>query len=161
MECGVCNYSWCWSCGLSTDSLFHEFTFEGKFCEFINYQVFGFDNDGIFKHKWLWIPVGILAIALVPPLSFLFALVFGIYILSQLLLDKYQYKSNLRKIKCLLHLITIVLSLSLGPVVGAVIWVFAAIYVVIISLAFLLLIIYRWCLKPRSRKMSKYETEII
>ena len=44
MQCGVCGYQWCWTCGFPKDSWFHKLQFGvGILCIALNHLTFGFD----------------------------------------------------------------------------------------------------------------------
>jgi hypothetical protein len=47
MNCGICNYNWCWTCGFEVDHFFHKLTNE-VFCDFINF----FNHDFPISIHW-------------------------------------------------------------------------------------------------------------
>lgn len=50
MYCTICNHSWCWTCGYSTNHWFHSILFGGMFCQILNTFSFGFECGG--KLHW-------------------------------------------------------------------------------------------------------------
>lgn len=44
MECSLCEYSWCWTCGIRQDHWLHSISGDGQLCQIINFLVFGFDQ---------------------------------------------------------------------------------------------------------------------
>ena len=45
MHCGVCGYSWCWTCGFESYNWFHTIQMKGFFCECVNGLAFGFGME--------------------------------------------------------------------------------------------------------------------
>ena len=72
MYCGVCQYSWCWTCGFESYNWFHKIQGNGFFCDCVNALAYGFEV----KIHWIFrVILSILAIAFMPVIG-LFALVF-------------------------------------------------------------------------------------
>ena len=44
MECSLCEYKWCWTCGIHQDHWVHSLSGDGQLCQIINFLVFGFDQ---------------------------------------------------------------------------------------------------------------------
>ena len=63
MYCGVCQYSWCWTCGFASYNWFHKIQGSGLFCDCVNGLAFGFDM----KIHWFFrLILSILCVGLMP-----------------------------------------------------------------------------------------------
>ena len=63
MDCKVCSHSWCWTCGLSNDHIYHKFTGQ-VFCAILNNIAFGFE----LKCHWSVRMLVLFLFALIAPL---------------------------------------------------------------------------------------------
>lgn len=63
MYCGVCQYSWCWTCGSASYNWFHKIQGSGFFCDCVNGLAFGFD---VKIHWALRLLLSLLCIAFMP-----------------------------------------------------------------------------------------------
>ena len=65
MECSLCEYKWCWTCGLPLDHVFHKLVIGSVLCDYVNTFCFGFEQKFNF-HILLKILITFLLICLLP-----------------------------------------------------------------------------------------------
>ena len=71
MSCGVCGYSWCWTCGFASYNWFHAIQFkEGIFCDLINTFSYGFGFK-IHIHWTIRLLATLIGLALMPAIFFI------------------------------------------------------------------------------------------
>ena len=81
MECSVCHYEWCWTCGLPTNHLFHKLVIGNVLCDYVNTFCFGFEQRFNF-HILCKVFITILLLCLLPLiLEFItvYVMCYGIY----------------------------------------------------------------------------------
>ena len=114
MNCGVCHYSWCWTCGLKSDSTFHHFII--PCCVFINAFVFGFEMD-IRIHWFFRLILCLILLPILIIIGYLAVIVYSfigpLYLVTELL----PYRRLGRKVgKCIAFLILLPFNLALSAI---------------------------------------------
>ena len=160
MYCILCNHSWCWACGYPNDNWFHTITGDGLACGIINGLVFGFELE---IHWFFRLLLFILGIALFPVVSYL--TVIGMIILSIYPCFHGGY-NNERILICIpicgihncftlifiwipLYIIEFAIILTLGILLGSILFVLLLVLVVFIILLLLIRLPYWWCVKNK------------
>ena len=87
MNCYVCKYNFCWTCGFASDSFFHKIQFDtsetGMLCVLINKIT---HNEGIREDMWIKnmfirYVLSLIAVLVLPGLMFALALIVGAILL--------------------------------------------------------------------------------
>lgn len=145
MECAICDYHWCWSCGMNTQSKWHDTI--GIYCQLYNSIVIA--ELGAFMKGMILV----LLVVFSPILYLFFCLSFCFY--NVLDCSSVCFINCTRKSKVLYYcalppffLLYVIFSIFLSIVVFALTIAPMAVLLIL----FLLIIIFRWCLSSRKVK---------
>ena len=159
MRCPICNYNWCWTCGLSKNSIFHLIQLKhietGQFCEYINSM-----NQ---RYKNLPYPIVIICVfiyLLTMPILVIFPIIiFGIPNLIKDVIHHIKYKKNSRE----WYMAFFILLAPFLALLAACYTIFMSFYYLlmpIIMITMLLRIFIYNCYKPKLSQNKQLDIQI-
>lgn len=150
MNCYVCKYNFCWTCGFASDSFFHKIQLDtsetGFLCVIINKIT---HNEGIREEMWIKnmfirYVLSLIAVLVLPGLMLALALIVGALCLPFLPIYYYfVFTSECCECfdqinKCISIFVQILILILVYPLILAIFVVLAAISIVLAALAFVL-----------------------
>lgn len=149
MECAICSYAWCWSCGFSTNSRAHFFI--AVFCQFYNEVVV---SRFSFAQKFF---ASLFGIILSPLLLLFFSLYLGGHVF--ILMDCCKGRVKICYIISMLFLVIICLALTL--VFAAIIFSISVGPFYLLMTIFFLVVSFRWCFQSKKVKLTEAQKQKI
>lgn len=172
MNCLVCNYSWCWTCGFHRNHWLHKVAFGGVFCELFNAFSLGFalEKLGKFNHWTLRFLLTLLGVCLAP-IIFIVITWFIFY------KEIWRYGRKSKKLFfcipcpkefCLYKLLWLVL-MTLQVLILFILYTVAMVIVLALMIApfylflviYLFILMFRFCCQPKFVKSTEQQSKLV
>lgn len=146
MDCAICDYAWCWSCGMNTKNRLHDVF--GIYCQLYN---------NIAIEKWSPFKKGTLIVLLVtffPILYLISCLSGGFYLVSECCCGCFTHHclTSKRCVNILIMTPSFIFYALFSIIVGLVTFSLTVIPMALILVLFLFKITFRWCFSSRKVK---------
>lgn len=146
MECSICDYAWCWSCGMNTKSRWHDVF--SVYCQLYNNIVI--ENWNPFKKGCLLFSMVFFS----PVLYLISCLTGGFYLITDCCCDRmYNFlKTKWKILNFFIFLPIFLIYPILAMIIGIIVYGLTIVPVLVLLILFLIMISIRWCFSSRKVK---------
>lgn len=143
MQCGLCGYEWCWSCGFHSKSYFHKFTGE-MFCQSWN-TLF----SEIKMHILLKIIIALILLIIAPVALLIFMVIGGMTLVFMVILESCNIVRRSTFFCIFYCILNTLICIPIGGCLGLIAYAIIIVPITLFTIFFILNGIYRWCISTK------------